>query len=399
VGQQQYQHFGNEKTTMKNYIYVFVLFVLLMSCRKPYNPPPIASAGNYLVVEGTINTAGITLVKLSQTVSLSSTVKNKPLTGAVLAIQSNQNASYPLTEVQPGAYQSASLSLGNSQQYRLSVKTPGGQQYYSAFETAAVSPPIDSIGFIITGSGLQLYVNTHDPTNSTKYFRWDYNETWQFHSLYFSSYITNGTAIVPRTIQQEVYSCYTSDTASNIVLASTAHLSNSVVNQNPLTSIASTSEKIEDEYSIQVNQYALSADAYAFWNNLKQNSENLGSIFDPLPSEIPGNIHNANNAIEPVIGYVSVCAVQTKRIFIHNQQLPSWVATYPYVCTLDTNLFSPPYPGQNQVALNLIPLGSPSIPVLQLTTPTGAVVGYLSSDADCADCTVRGTTTVPTFWQ
>jgi hypothetical protein len=375
-----------------------LLLVTALSCRKPYNPPPIASSGNYLVVDGTINTTGVTLVKLSQTVPLSSTLTNSPMTGAVVAIQSNQNASYPLTEVQPGNYQSASLSLGNSQQYRLSVKTPGGQQYYSAFETVTVSPPIDSVGFTITTNGIQLYVNTHDATNTTRYFRWDYNETWQFHAKYESAYMTNGTAIVVRT--QQVYTCFGIDTSSNIVLANTAHLSQSVVNKGPLTTIPSTSEKIETEYSIQVNQYALSGDAYNFWNNLKQNSENLGSIFDPLPSEVPGNIHNANNATEPVIGYVGVCAVQTKRVFIYSQQLPDWQTAYPYVCPLDTEFFSAPVTNINQVADALVPLTSSLIPVVQVVNNlSGAVLGYLATDTDCADCTVRGTTTVPTFWQ
>jgi hypothetical protein len=386
---------------MKNCKYPILIILILVSCRKPYNPPVISSPISYPVVEGTINTLGITTIKLSRTVSLSSSQKNPALTGATVVILSSQGSAYPLTEAQPGQYQSVSLNLDNSQQYRLSVKVSTGEQYLSDFESVAVSPPIDSVGYSITGNGVQLYVSTHDPTNNTKYFRWDFNETWKFHSFYESDYVTNGKAILPRTLQQQVYYCYASDTATNIFLANTSHLSQSVIYQNPLTTIAPTSEKVENEYTIQVNQYALSGDAYNFWNNLKENSENLGSIFDPLPSEISGNIHSVNNTAQLILGYVGVCAIQTKRVFIYRQALPNaWQPTYPYPgCAIDTEYLVNPVTRQPDVELNLVPLNSLLIPVTPIFAQDGAPIGYSASNLPCADCAIRGTTTVPIFWQ
>ena len=386
---------------IKRLIIISLVFAALMSCRKLYDPPAISSPQSYLVVEGTINTSGITTIKLSRTVPLSSATVAPPLGGATVAIQSNQNTSYPLTEGPAGTYQSTALSLDNSQQYRLSINAPKGQQYLSASESPLITPPLDSVGYKITGSGLQLYVNAHDPTNNVKYYRWDYNETWQFHSLYYSAFITNGTAIVPRTQQQNIYTCFASDTASNILLANTAHLSQSVIYRNPLTTVASASEKVENEYTIQVNQYALSGDAYNFWNNLKNITENLGSIFDPQPSQINGNIHNASNSSEPVIGYVSVCPVQTKRIFIYSTQLPtSWAPVYPYECTVDSAYFVNPHTMVPQVQVELIPLNSAEIPLGPFYPPGSPFpAGYLASDQQCVDCTIRGTTTPPPFWQ
>ena len=383
---------------IEKFVCAFLVFAALIGCRKPYNPPAITSPGSYLVVEGTINTAGVTNVKLSKTVNLAAANTVNPVTGAIISIQSSHGASYPLTESTPGAYQSASLSLDNSQQYRLSIATPDGQHYTSDFESFAVSPPIDSVGFNVVGSNVQLYVNTHDPTNTTKYYRWDYNETWQFHAEYYSSYITNGQAIVPRTPSQDIYYCFASDTGSNIVLASTAHLSSAVVYQNALTSIPSTSEKIETEYSIQVNQYALTGDAYNFWSILKEDTEDLGSIFDPEPSNVTGNVHNTSNPSAPVIGYVNVCAVQTKRIFINYLQLPiSWSPTYPYSCMIDSEYFAAPKGGFPEVQEFLIPLGSVAIPTEQMFID-GTIEGYLAADIECVDCTIRGTTAAPSFW-
>jgi hypothetical protein len=375
----------------------------MLSCRKPYNPPAIAFPGSYLVVEGVINANGLTTVKLSRTVNLNSNITANPLTGATVAILGSQNNTYPLTETTTGTYLSDSLNLNNALQYRLSIKTADNGQYLSDFETVQITPPIDSIGFNVSASGspgINVYANTHDPTNNIHYFRWSYEETWEFHAKYASTYITNGFAIVPRPLNLERYYCFANDTSSDIVLGSSAKLVKDVIYQNTVAFIPSSSEKIEVEYSILLHQYALTGDAYNFWTNLKTNTEQLGSIFDAQPSNINGNIHNVNNPTEPVIGYISVNTVQTKRVFISENQLPqSWVTAYPYDCTLDSNYFAQPPTGRyNQVLTNLIPLGSSQIPVQQMFYQ-GQFAGYMSSTIDCTDCTLQGTQTEPSFWK
>jgi hypothetical protein len=296
-----------------------------MGCKKPYNPPAITGNGSYLVVEGVINSGtDSTFIKLSRTVNISSNVTTNPVLNAAVAVESDQNISFPLTETTNGNYISAGLTLDNTRTYRLSIKTSNNEQYYSDFVPVNITPPIDSVGFDIVTvpiTGIQVYANTHDASNTAKYYRWDYDEAWEFYAKYYSGYISNGTAIVPRTEDQAITFCYTNDVSSDIVLGSSAKLKQDVIYQTPIVFIASTSEKIEDEYSILLRQYSLTADAYNFWVNLKKNTEQLGSIFDAQPSQVPGNIHCITNLSEPVIGYVSVCTVATKRVFISNRQL------------------------------------------------------------------------------
>jgi hypothetical protein len=387
---------------MKRAKEALILIISFMGCRKPYNPPAITAPGSYLVVEGVINAgADSTIIKLSQTVPLSDSARTlNTVQGASVSIESDQNSSYPLTETAPGSYTTAGLSLDNTRHYRLNIKTSTGKAYLSDFEPVINTPPIDSVGFMIQGNGINLYVNTHDPGNNVKYYRWDYQETWQFHALYHSLYITNGKAIIARTAAQDIYSCFGSYTSSTILIGSAAKLKEAVIYQSPLTQIPSTSERIETKYSILVHQYALSGDAYNFWSDLKKNTEQLGSIFDPQPSINNGNIHCTTNPSEPVIGYISVCNVQQKRIYILNSQLPqSWVPTYPYNCLADTAFYCRPNTGtpcQNDVKLFLIPIGSPEIPVsaLQSVSP-----GFVGADFTCVDCTIRGTQVQPPFWK
>jgi len=377
----------------------YLLLLSLLCCRKPYNPPAFASAGSYLVVEGVINSGSdSTTIKLSQTVNVSSANTANPVLHAVLTVLSDQNVSYPLTETTNGNYVSAGLNLDNTRTYRLSIKTPDNKQYQSDFAPVTITPSIDSIGFNIVNTpvaGIQIYANTHDATNTIKYYRWDYDEAWAFNSKYGSDYVSNGNAIVPRTYGQNISNCYANDVSSNIVLGSTTKLSQDVIYQTPIVFIASTSEKIESEYSILLREYALTADAYNFWVSLKTNTEQLGSIFDAQPSQLQSNIHCITNPSEPVIGYISVCAVSSKRVFIPSAKLPNWVTDYPYMCAVDSVLYCAPPFCNNDVYRLLVPgILIPIAPIGNQLNP----LGFLASTIECVDCTIRGSKTPPAFW-
>jgi len=389
---------------MKKYLYT-LLVILTCSCKVPFQPAVTTTAYSYLVVDGVINSGSnstdSTFLKLSRTFKISTSPLTNPELHAQVSVEDAANNSYPLTETGKGNYIAAALGLNNTKQYRLRIKTSDNRIYLSDFVAIKPTPPIDSIGFTATDK-LTIYANAHDATNSTRYYRWDYGETWEFRALYGTSYITDGTQIVLRTpAQQYPGSCWQSDQSADIVLASTKPLTQDLVYQAPIAVIPSTSEKISVDYSILLKQYALTEDAYIFWQQTKKNTEELGSIFDALPSQINGNIHCVTNPTEPVFGYMNITNVQVKRIFIHAIDLPrSWTSKYPYPCGLDTAFFQS-YIKANAPKLNnypsvealLIPFGSSHIPV----DPLG--VGYTYSTKECLDCSIRGTKIKPPFWQ
>ncbi len=401
---------------MRTWKIMLLIVIAFVGCKKPYDPPAIASPASYLVVEGVINAGNdSTIIKLSRTVNLSSKVATNPLSGASISVISDQNSSYPLTETKAGTYMSPGLNLNNARTYRLNITTPDGKIYQSDFVTVLNSPPIDTIGYTVTKSdsshGIQIFSGTHDPTNKAKYFRYDYQETWIFHSLYDSNYKSNGDTVLARDlVNDEIYKCWRSDTSSNIVLTSSAKLTQSVISNNPITFISYDSEKIGDEYSILVKQYALTSDAYKFWTNLKKNTEQLGSIFDALPSQINGNIHSITNPTEPVIGYISVGSVSTKRVFISTRELPAWLPALPNLnddcipvaCLYSfVNSFGSPPVNQVDEEINYLKGGGKYalIPINAIVAlGTGVVLGYQAADPICVDCTLRGTNKRPSFW-
>src|ERR1700722_11147531 len=255
---------------MKRVIALFAIIIASVSCKKPYDPPAINGPNGYLVVEGVINSGSdSTFITISRTVNIDS-VSFKPELHAILTIQGDNNTSYPLTEMGKGRYACAGLNLDNTHQYRLSIKTTNNRAYLSAFLPVLNSPPIDSVSFdnkgALTIPGLNIYVNTHDPAGKVLYYRWEYNETWIFHSNFASLFYSNGATVLARNlINDNITDCWGNDTSSSILLGSSAKLSRDIIYKAPITSVVSTSEKLEDEYSILVKQYALTPDAYNFY--------------------------------------------------------------------------------------------------------------------------------------
>jgi len=398
---------------MKRWEGILISTILFAACKKPYNPPAIVAPGLYLVVEGVINAgADSTIIKLSHTVKLSSGSTLNPVFNAIVTVESDQNFVFPLAETTSGNYVSADLNLDNSHKYRLSIKI-NNEQYYSDFEPVLNSPPIDSLYYTIATNGINIYTNTHDPANTVKYYRWDYLEIWMIHPMYYSGFISNGDTVLLRALSQQVFLCSPADVSSTLILGSTAALVKDVIYNKPITSIPSTSDKIGNEYSILVRQYALTAGAYTFWSNLKTNTEQLGSIFDAEPSQINGNIHSSTNPAEQVVGYISVGSVSSQRIFIRNQQLPGWQQDNPYAyCALDTEYYVYYYKGDNypinqvdqtinynsnDFVKNRI---NPLIPIGPISGQPGQPpIGYSASTRLCADCTLQGTNVQPGYWK
>jgi hypothetical protein len=389
---------------MKSFRIVFPLLVFVfLSCKKPYIPPASSTPNNYLVVEGIINSGNdSTIIKISKTVKLTDQTTNNPVTGATVTVEGETSGSYPLNDNNGiGQYASAGLNLPSTQRYRLRINA-GSSSYLSDYVETKPTPAIDSVGYNIQNGNANLYVNTHDPSNNTRYYRWEYEETWEFHSKYYSDWVVDASVggVRPRTQEELIYYCFTHDNSSHIILNSTEKLAKDVVYQSPLIQIPLTSEKVEMEYSILVRQYAVTKEAYIFYQNIQKNSEQLGDIFSPQPTEISGNIHCLTNPAEPVVGYVAVGTVQSKRIFVHHDDLPGNVQPiYPYDCQQDTALFQGPY-GINQVEGTLVSNPGALIPT-SAVYKSGVIgpIGYLYSSPECVDCTIRGGLKPPAWWQ
>jgi hypothetical protein len=378
---------------MKKYFLILFLAAFFASCKKEYNPPVIQAANNFLVVDGFINlnANGNTIINLSRSRNLGDTVINIAELSARVTIEESAGAAYNLVDfTNTGNYNSGSLNLSTSGKYRLKIITANGHEYLSDFVTAKKSSPIDSLTWQ-QKKDVTVYVNTHDVTNSTLYYKWDFTETWEYHSRIENYWgVKNGRIFLldPTT---QMHKCWTSANSNTVITGTSVALSQDVISQAPITTILKDEERIKIRYSILVRQIPLTQEAYNYWLIIQKNSQQLGTLFDLQPSQLTGNIHPLTNPDEPVIGFISAVTTSQKRLFITNAQLTDWSTV---VTGIECDLIFLPTDPLDQLAYNR----TDSIYAPFYFTGSNPATLVLTR-RECIDCRVKGgVTTKPVFW-
>ncbi|MDE3247097.1 MAG: DUF4249 domain-containing protein [Bacteroidota bacterium] len=301
---------------------------LLFQCRKPYEPVVLIKGDNYLVVDGAINTAngGITTILLSRTRNLYDTVLTRPEDGATISIQSAAGANFPLTATgNQGAYSSAPLNLSVNTQYKLIINTADGKKYESDLVKPKAAPAIDSVTWNQDEKGVNLFVNTHDPTGATQFYRWQFIETWEYQSQLQTPWGYRNGQVYALDFSDLASICYTTSYSTDVLIANTLSLSEDRVAAQPIGFFRQDDSTLAHRASFLVRQFALTAPEYFYWQTIQKNSQKLGTLFDLQPSQLEGNIHCISNPAEPVVGYLSAGTVQEQRIFIDHLQLRNWI--------------------------------------------------------------------------
>ncbi|WP_181885051.1 DUF4249 domain-containing protein [Pontibacter diazotrophicus] len=368
---------------------------------EPYAPEVIEGPNHYLVVDGLINGNGITTVKLSRTQNISEESMPMAEMGATLLLEEEQGAQYPLYETDPAMYVSNSLNLDHTKKYRLYIRLSTGREYVSDFVDVKQTPPIEKVSWEALDNSLQIYVSSRDPQNNTQYYRWEYEDTWAYTAALYSNIKydeATGTIVARGRGDENIYNCWRSDSSKDIKLGTSAKLSQDVIHEYPILTLRALSEELRIKYSILVKQYALTQEAYQYWEALRKNTEGIGTLFDPLPAQLTGNVHSLANPDEPVIGYVGASSVQEKRIFVSRDELPKeWRYFYP-TCQMDSLL---PAEGETLADLAVRFKGGNYMPVTEIYPPQGGIapIGYMGATKRCVDCRTRGTNVKPDFWE
>ncbi len=343
------------------------------------------------MVDGVINTGAnaVTTIKLSRTRNVTDSIAFSPELHAQVSILGKSGTSYLLHEQGNGIYTSDPLTLNPSDEYALQVITSGNITYLSSYNSPKQTPSIDSVNWTYGANGVTFFVNTHDPQNNTRYYRWEYVETWEYHAIDNAELSVDNGLIYYDVPYNHKYVCYQTDSSTNILLGSSINLSQDIISNDSLTNVLLNDIKIGVRYSLLLKQYALSQEAYAYWQLLQKNTQQLGSLFDAQPTQLTGNITCITNPAEPVIGYISVNTIAQQRLFITNDEVPGWQKIFPGVdCSLKT--------------LDR----DPNNPYLYTYPDTSYAPYYYSAmcclviaKKSCVDCTeAGGTTTKPPFW-
>ncbi|KAA6437008.1 DUF4249 domain-containing protein [Dyadobacter flavalbus] len=365
----------------------FALLLFLDSCIEPFSPPEVSSVENFLVVDGFLNVGTDTSrIELRRTQNVNAEQNPNYETGASISVEAESGESYAFSEAGSGLYLLAPKQYNTAGKYRLRIRTTDQKEYLSEYVSVNVTPAIDSLTYKLdeVQNAMIFYVNTHDPANKTQFYRWKFDETWEYRAAYFSALEVINKKIVTRS--QDINQCWGNQKSGGILLGSTVKLSSDVIKDLPLFKVPVPTNKLYIKYSVLVKQYGLSREAFEYWTSLAKTTQGTGSLFDPQPSQVTGNITSTTDSGDLVFGYFSASTETAKRITI-TPKLGSYPTCMPpdtfdivcmpisnRQCALETSALMLSYGGQRSEYL----LGAPP---------------------SCADCRTQGGTTVrPPFW-
>ena len=142
---------------------------------------------------------------------------------------------------------------------------------------------------------------------------------------------------------------------------------------------------------------SISKDAFTYWSVIMKNTNEVGGIFAPQPSELYGNIRCVSNPELRTLGYISAGTRTEKRIFVPARDIGIYV---PPLC-LPLNLEN--YPGYpNDPPPSDFSFYSSGYRVASqslmdvLEERDSRIIKWLPKT--CVDCTTRGTKKKPSFW-
>lgn len=369
------------------------MIFMLGACVEPYDPPLKYSDVNYLVVDGFLSSSeGYATVRLTRTLPVKSGEAIPAESGAMVRLEDELGAVFPLSETQSGVYQGNVSGVTPENRYRVVIRTKDNREYTSDLVVVMEAPAIDSLHYSFLDDGVEFAVTTHDPTGAARHYRWDYVETYEYNSNFNSLFKFTPIGVEFRHPSESIYTCWRTNESTGLLVTTTKHLDEAVVSNFPITFIPKGSIKLSVKYSLLVKQQALTEEAYDYWLNLQKTTEQLGGLFDPLPSEVLGNIRGITNPGEKVIGFFSAGSVQESRIFLRRGEFPKhMIVIYNNPsCMLDT-VAIPDLPG---VFTDFVLL------VDAIYAPGAGIVAYTTSQISCVDCrTFGGTRDRPSFWE
>lgn len=384
------------------------------SCTDPY----ALQTKNYeevLVIEATItNELKHQEIKITKTYKLEENFPTS-VTDAVVILKDNLGNSYEFAE-QGNKYVSVNeFKAEPNRQYQLKIITDNGKSYVSTTETLthetsiqSIVPKVNNVNGI---RGVEMIVNSFDPSNSSKYYRYEYEETYKIIAprwVPVKGVVTPTPSpgvinLVPRTEEAQI--CFTTKKSDKIILTSTNNLTEDRV-IFPVRFIKDSDYTIANRYSILVKQYVQNLASYTYYKTLKELSGSEGILSQNQPGFFFGNIKSVENPDEKVIGYFEVSSVSSQRIFFNfgdvfpNQLQPK----YPYKCQPDPLLGNDDPEFFFKYCFSPFDYSCSGYTVLSVLS-SGSMVYYNFSDnkyelypTPCGDCTSFSSNIRPTFW-
>lgn len=393
--------------------YCTVLLLVAYSCVEEIDLAEELSFEDTLVIE-----ANITDELKEQVIAMSRSYRFEdeganPVTNASVSITADEDRIYSFTESNssPGLYVSDEVFRAEpGVDYRLFVTTSQGDSYTtqpvqlpqaSKIDRVYGSREVNSIGTEL----LVIKVDSYDPTRSSNYYRYEYEETYK---IIAPNWVNREFVILQDEFGNDLafpgfesrsldeLECYNTDISNTIIQTSTTDLSEDRVSGFPVRNITTDNAILSHRYSILVRQYVQSLEAFSYYDLLNQLSASGNALTQIQPGFIASNIFSTTDRNEKVLGFFDVSSVTEERIFFDYEDFFPGEPLPPYF--VSCRLSAPPIatmagtPLKDAIQAGLVKYFQDHLPPEPNVGPFDVV------PTPCGDCTVLGKTDPPEFW-
>ena len=299
---------------MRQFIVYSVILIGLGACIDQVQLP-VRTEEPRLVVEGQItNEAPPYRVRLTYTGKYSSDSQNADdqyVKDAQVSISDDQGQSARFVSMGQGIYQTTDTTFRGQigRTYSLSIVLTNGKRYVSKPEQMPAVPVIDSISAQLRQTGnmtkpyaVEYSVNTHDPASEKNYYRWT--------AYGYTNRLSVGVPCCSFCVALCFNRCWVPLSSTDVNI-----YSDDAVNGNSIRGRAVLQLPIYTigPQLVEIQQYAITQTNYQFWKLYVQQNARTGSIFDPLPAPVTGNITNASDPADVARGYFAATSIARKR--------------------------------------------------------------------------------------
>jgi hypothetical protein len=243
-----------------------------------------------------------------------------PLEGATVKVLDDAGGSFEFLETSPGVY-TREMQGEAGKAYHVEVVLPDGKTILSKPEVLKKAPSIGAVsaevvdesylsntGKFIEEQKLILSMNTTAAGPQQRFLRWRAEAEYEFKEAY------------PGALNTKL--CYVKNNVdlNNISVYDAEDFAGGEINEQQVLK-TDFNYRFADMFCFHLFQYAISEAEYKYWQGVNDIVNIDGSLFDPPPGTVRGNLYFKDDPGELVLGYFSVAGVAYRREFINSQTL------------------------------------------------------------------------------
>ena len=302
---------------------IALLLLALTACVEEYDAALPLSDTCMPAVEGTIVSDSLCTFILTHTVSINADAWDPDLnaiTNAVVSVVGDDGSQWQAASQGKGRYQVAVGTLSPDVAYHLDIRW-NGEVYASTPARPLPTPDLTALRWMPAKEEGDAHFLLSAEAPDDGCFFWYCTEDWEINTPFPGSYIYSPEEdiIIPHVIYIGRGWCHN----ERLPLIGTADdYAGSRLVDYPLLTVRRNDNRFNTLYAVTATQRAVTRAEYEYEHQLEQQSYDMGGLFTPLPTMLPGNIFCTSNPSLQAIGYIGVSAgTSSRRLFVTSKEI------------------------------------------------------------------------------